>query len=312
MALDMWNMQCPVTTKVPLAKYRRLRWIVAVLVLATSLHSLYWWRLSRALEDGSQAWIEQKISAGWKIRSGSVTTGGWPFAVTRSFPDFTATAPARFGWNPAHLVLTLGLLRPDYLKVDAPGTHRLMLAGRGDATLTAQRFRMDMKLGSDDTPLNFDLDLTEIELPLSLPMPFGPSVAHLSAVGQFSHLSDSAEGVPPLVRQWRDRSGAVDLRQFALHWGKLRLSGKANLALDGRLQPKGEATVEITGFADAIGELAAAGSVPPQAAVLAIAALTMTADDSGTAKVPLQLQGSQLSMRQIPLIRVPNLVWPSR
>ena len=70
--------------------------------------------------------------------------------------------------------------------------------------------------------------------------------------------------------------------------------------------------MEITGFADAIGELAAAGSVPPQAAVLAIAALTMTADDSGTAKVPLQLQGSQLSMRQIPLIRVPNLVWPSR
>jgi hypothetical protein len=312
MALDMWNMQCPETPKVPPSKSRLLRWIVAVLAIAAGLHSLYWWRLGRALEDGAQAWIEQKISAGWEIQSGPATTGGWPFAVTRSFPGFTATAPARFGWNPERLVLTLDLLRPDRLDVAAPGRQRLMLAGRGDATLTARRFRLGLKLGSGDAPLNFDLDLTDIRLPLSLPLPFGPSVASLSAAGQVSHVSDSPAAVTTLARQWRDRGGGVDLPQFALRWGKLDLSGHATMALDERLQPKGEATARIAGFADAIGGLAADGSLPPQAAMLAIAALSLASNDAGVAEVPLQLQAGRLSMRQVPLMRVPDLMWPSR
>jgi hypothetical protein len=312
MALDIWNMQCPVTTKVPPAKHRRRRLIVAVLVLAVGLHSLYWWRLSRALEDGSQAWIQQKIAAGWQIQSGPATTGGWPLAATRRFPDFSVTEPARLGWNPQLLVLTLDLWRPDHLLVDAPGRQRLMLAGRGDATLAAGRLRLDMKLGSDDAPFSFDLDVADIQLPLSLPLLFGPLVAHLSAAGQISHFSDSTDGVTILARKWRDRGGNVDLRQFALRWGKLDLSGRAVLALDGRLQPEGKATAVVAGFADAAGELAAGGSVPPQAAMLAIAALSMLSNDAGTAEVPLQLHGGRLSMRQVPLMRVPDLVWPPR
>jgi hypothetical protein len=47
-------------------------------------------------------------------------------------------------------------------------------------------------------------------------------------------------------------------------------------------------------------------------AVLSLMAGTAVADEPSAVEVPLTLQYRTLSMRQVPLIRLPELDWPAR
>ena len=115
-----------------------------------------------------------------------------------------------------------------------------------------------------------------------------------------------------MVRQWHDRGGSLDLRDFALRWGPLDVSGHAILALDDQLQPQGDGTAAVAGFAEAIAQLAEAGRIPRHVAMFASGALALVSGGAASAEVPFQLRSGRLSVRQIPLLNVPDLAWPSR
>lgn len=291
----------------------------AILLL---LHTLYWQWTRRALEDGLQAWTARRIAAGWRIEAGPPAAGGWPLAVTLTLADLVVTAPDQSGWAGERLVLQVNLLHPDRLIVDAPGAQRLIIPGaqrligagaQRVIVANAQRLHLELPLAGSEAPAAFSLAATDIFLPPSVAWPLGPSIASLSAAGWISHVTRLPEAaIATQARQWRDRGGEIDLAQFALVWGPLDLSGKAVVALDERLRPKGDATARIAGFPAAIARLAEAGTIAPQTAMLATAALTMLSDPAGTAEVPLHLEAGRLSLRQIPLLTVPEFAWPSR
>ncbi len=292
------------------AAWLALLGLPAVLV---TLHTLYWQWTCRRLDDGWQAWTARWSAAGWRIEAGPAVTGGWPLAAQLTVPDPAATAPDGSHWAGERAVLRVSLLRPDRLLVDVPGAQTLSF-GNGDRIgFTADREHLDLPLGGADAPGEFTLAASRISLPPSWRSPFGPSVASASAAGRISHVGALPDaGIATLARQWRDRGGSLDLHEFALRWGRLDVSGRATLALDDRLQPAGDGTAVVPGFAEAIAQLADAGSMPRQMAMLATGALSLLSGGTGTAEVPLQLHAGRLSVGQIPLLRLPELAWPDR
>ncbi|MEA2772399.1 MAG: hypothetical protein QOD93_5361, partial [Acetobacteraceae bacterium] len=71
------------------------------------------------------------------------------------------------------------------------------------------------------------------------------------------------------------------------------------------------------GYAETLDRLAAAGTLSKSAATAAKAVLSLMAgtsdnDEPSSVDVPLTLQYRTLSMRQIPLVRLPEVDWPAR
>lgn len=291
------------------SRRQRQIWILLLLAASASLiaaHTVYWQVTRHALQDGLQDWISRRIASGWRIETGPQTTGGWPLAAEVTLSRLTVTAPDRSRWESGRVTLRVDLASPGRLQVDAPGVHRVTLPD-GTIRFDADQLHLDFPLTAADASATFNLAAREISTPLSLP--FGS--ATLSASGSIRPVMALPEaGIATVVRQWHDRDGSLDLSRFALLWGPLDINGKAGLALDARLQPIGRASARITGYAQAITELAGAGRLPPQAAMLATMALNILAGDSRTAEVNLSLQANRLSMGPIPLLTVPDLAWP--
>jgi hypothetical protein len=89
------------------------------------------------------------------------------------------------------------------------------------------------------------------------------------------------------------------------------------LALDDQLQPMGSGNGRIVGYAETLDRLAAAGMLTKSAAtaakaVLSLMAATSDSNQPSSVDVPLTLQYRTLSMRQVPLVRLPEVDWPAR
>ena len=124
-----------------------------------------------------------------------------------------------------------------------------------------------------------------------------------------------AAGLTAVATGWRDDGGSLEVRHVETHWGPLGLTATATLALDPELQPMGTGTAQVTGYAETLDALARNGLMSRSAATTAKAVLSLLADtpgDGGPSEVdvPLSLQYRTLSMRQVPLVRLPELDWP--
>ena len=226
-------------------------------------------------------------------------------------PDPVAAAPDGTAWSAERIRLRIDLLQPFRLLLDAPGAQKVLLPDGDRVLFTTTRQHLDLPLTQAGAPGEFGLAATDIVLPPAGHAPFGPSIAALSAEGRISQAGGLANaGGATVVRQWRDRGGTLDLRDFALLWGALHISGHAMLALDDRLQPQGDGTVSIAGFAEAIAQLAASGQIPRPMAALASGLLGVVSGGTGTAEVPFQLRSGRLFVRQLPLLSVPEVIWP--
>jgi hypothetical protein len=126
----------------------------------------------------------------------------------------------------------------------------------------------------------------------------------------------AAAGLTATASAWRVAGGSVKIRHLALGWGPLGVSGSATLALDEDLQPMGTGTSHLVGYTAALDALAAQGAISRSAATAANAVLSLLSNAPGEGEppevdVPLTLQYRTLSMRQVPLIRFPELDWPT-
>ena len=98
-------------------------------------------------------------------------------------------------------------------------------------------------------------------------------------------------------------------------WGPLDLSASATIALDEQLQPMGAGSARLVGYAEALDALAAHAAISRSAATAAKAVLSLMANNPDDGRppdvdVPLTLQYRTLSMRQVPLARLPEIDWP--
>jgi hypothetical protein len=114
---------------------------------------------------------------------------------------------------------------------------------------------------------------------------------------------------------WRNDGGVLDIRTLQAVWGPLHLRAMARMQLDANLQPVGTGSATMAGYTATADQLAEHGVVTQGAAIAAKALLSLMAHTpaggtSSEVSVPLSLQHRTLSMRQVPLVRVPPLDWP--
>jgi hypothetical protein len=143
----------------------------------------------------------------------------------------------------------------------------------------------------------------------------GPRIASLTLQGALDGPVPRAHTLGERAAAWRDGGGTLEIQHLAVNWGPLDLTASATLALDEQQQPMGTGSARVIGYAETLDALASHGVISKSAATAAKAVLSLLAhspEDGGPpdVEVPLTLQYRTLSMRQVPLLRLPELDWP--
>jgi hypothetical protein len=167
-----------------------------------------------------------------------------------------------------------------------------------------------------EAAFTYRLTSEAIALPEVRQWALGSRISSFAIEGTVDGPVPLARGLVPRAAAWRDGGGTLEIRHVAMGWGPLGLSGAATLALDARLQPMGTGTVRLVGYAAALDALASVHVLTPSAAVAAKAVLSLLAsvpEDGGPpeVEVPLTLQDRTLAMRQVPLLKLPEVIWPA-
>jgi hypothetical protein len=172
--------------------------------------------------------------------------------------------------------------------------------------------------GRDQPVISFSTSAQPVTLPDGVHWGLGPSIDEFALDGVLngplpSHGAELTAG----ATSWRDEGGSLELHRVVIDWGQVRLDATATLALDDELQPMGAGTAKIAGYGAALDALAANAVLTRSAAKAAKAVLSLLANTPAEGQpeeveVPLTLQFRTLSVRQVPLIRLPELDWPAR
>jgi hypothetical protein len=186
-----------------------------------------------------------------------------------------------------------------------------------DADVDTLRLHLDFhpEAQSGEPALTFGLKAEAINLPSRISRPLGPHITSLAADGVLNGPVPAGRTPSERAASWRDGGGSLEIRHLALVWGPLDLMASATLALDDQLQPMGAGSARLVGYAETLDALAAHGAISRSAATAAKAVLSLLANnpDDGSppaVDVPLTLQYRTLSMRQVPLVRLPEVDWP--
>ena len=186
-----------------------------------------------------------------------------------------------------------------------------------DARIDSASLHLDIRPAaqSGDPALAFALRAVAMTLPSRMAHPLGSHIASLAVDGALSGPVPPGRTPGERAIAWRDSGGSLEIRHLALVWGPLDLTGTATVALDEQLQPMGAASARVVGYAETLDSMAAHAAISRSAATAAKAVLSLlanSADDGGPpdVEVPLTLQYRTLSMRQVPLVRLPEIEWP--
>jgi len=208
-------------------------------------------------------------------------------------------------------------------EVDVAATRlRALLPVEGDneQAITIEHLRGHADIGQgakpDESAIGFSISAETIGLPAVGRWPLGRTVAAVTLEATLE--GPLPEAAPPvaLATAWRDAGGSLQVQKLAVTWGPLDLTATATLALDDQLQPMGAGTSRIVGYAATLDALASNGVLTRSAATAAKAVLSLLANappegEAAEVDVPLTLQYRTLSMRQVPLVRLPELDWPA-
>ena len=324
--------------------------LLAVPLLIVAADTVYWRIVEQNLASGFANWRAMQRSAGWQVEAGEPTAGGWPVAATLNIPTVAITGDGGLRWTMDRLQLQVKLWRPATLIASAHGTQRLRIGEAPEIRYTAKRMALTMPLRAQTPQhvelsvadlragaaslgslhLNLDFDPTagsgkpvadvsaraEAITPAGeLAKPLGPRIASLTVEAALNGPLPPARDLKEQATAWHDAGGSLVIRHLAMHWGPLDLTASGSLALDNRLQPTGSVSAKAIGYAETLDAFAAHGEVTRSAATAAKAVLSLLASypaDGGapSVDVPLSLKDSTLSMRQVPLVRLPTVEWP--
>jgi hypothetical protein len=191
----------------------------------------------------------------------------------------------------------------------------------GDATASLTVGLLDLHLEfrpvaqAGEAALGFAFDAEAVGLPASFARSLGPRIASVTLQGALDGPVPRTHALGERAAAWRDGGGTLEIGRLAVNWGPLDLTASATLALDEQLQPMGTGSARVVGYAETLDALATHGAISKSAATAAKAVLSLLAHvpEDGSppdVEVPLTLQYRTLSMRQVPLLRLPEIDWP--
>ena len=313
-----------------------------------------WWTVAGHILRGSlDAWAVAERNQGGTVGIGSLELSGFPLTVRATITDIAVSRRDGTAWTGPSLVVEAPLWAPASLRFRLGGRHGLRLpegyeassasAGSGEGSIRlggaagfteahvalkevrlvpaagdaapATAARLDLTVSAPgravsshtETGLMVTLAADRLDVPLAGSLPLGPAIESLS-------LTARVLGAPPRIEPaslaaWSHDGGTVELDTASLRWGPL--------ALDRDLQPMGALTAEITGFAQAIDTLVAAGWVKPKQGQTAKAVLIgLSPRREGeplaanpTAKLPISLHDRYVHLGPFRLAPLPAVIW---
>jgi hypothetical protein len=208
-------------------------------------------------------------------------------------------------------------ITPNAVGISAEG----LTTGQPRQTVTIHhllaRISLTPEAVAGEPAVSTSLSASGIVLPPGRDWALGQRIAALAADAALNGPLPAKGGLSERAITWRDDGGVLDIRALQAVWGPLRLHARARLQLDSDLQPVGAGSATLAGYTATADELAAHGVMTQGAAIAAKALLSLMAQappDGGASEVtvPLSLQRRTLSMRHVPLVRVPALDWPTQ
>jgi hypothetical protein len=204
---------------------------------------------------------------------------------------------------------------PPFVDLTIEGLHAKLPAGDAAIRSLGLHLEISAEAHSGEPAVEFSLQADAVDPPAPFTRALGPRIAHAEVEGELSGPMSPSRTLADWAAAWRDGGGSLEVSHLALVWGPLDVTGSATLALDEQLQPMGTGTARLVGYAETLDALAGHGAISRSAAVAAKAVLSLLAhspDDGGPpdVEVPLTLQYRTLSMRQVPLVRLPEVDWP--
>ncbi len=196
-------------------------------------------------------------------------------------------------------------------RTDAPAGHA------GEATIG----ELELHAETDPTAprsgaaVALSLAASTIVLPPERSWPLGARIETVAIDGTVSGPAPAIADPMARARAWRDAGGTALLRHGLLRWGPLAAEGQASMSLDAALQPVAHGEARVQDYAQALDVMAAHRAISDHAALAAKAVLSLLAEapPGGGAPeldLPFTLQDRVLSIKHIPLIKLPKVAWP--
>jgi hypothetical protein len=117
----------------------------------------------------------------------------------------------------------------------------------------------------------------------------------------------------PALTAWREGGGSVELRQVAVHWGAVGLTGDGTLTLDANLQPEAAFFGSIRGWDALLDDFVQAGTLTTAEANydrLGLGLLTrVAADGKSELRAPITLQSQQVYLGPVKLAKLHPIAW---
>ncbi|MGH7066824.1 MAG: DUF2125 domain-containing protein [Acetobacteraceae bacterium] len=236
-------------------------------------------------------------------------------------PEFVLTARHLVASVPIKLLpFTTGPAAPHPLVANAEGVE----LGRGErdrALVTVKRLSIEAAPGASSgssvrPAASLTMQADGITIPHRKVTALGPEIGVLTFSGVLIGRVPAGTNWALRLGAWRDHGGMVAVRSLSLVWGPLAVGATGRLMLDQKLQPAGEGTARVVGYAATLDALAGAGRIGSGVATAAKALLTLLARPSSTGgppevDVPLSLENRILGIGRIPLLKLPPLTWPT-
>lgn len=187
--------------------------------------------------------------------------------------------------------------------------------GRGGLESLHALLNVDPSAGSAGSTMTLSADARAITLAGEAARPLGSQISRLHLEAASTGTLSAGQDARAVAAAWRTSGGALQIRDLRLNWGPLDLTASGTLALDENLQLQGEGTAHAVGYADTLDALATHAVLTRAAATAAKAVLSLLASypangGAPSVDVPLTLKNGILAMHQVPLARLPQIVWP--
>lgn len=194
-----------------------------------------------------------------------------------------------------------------------------LTAGKSGQTVTIHDLTAHISVApgaiAGEPAVSLSLDASDILLPPRRDWPLSQRIASLATRAVLGGPLPAKGSLNERAVTWRNDGGVLHIPALQMVWGPLHLRARATMELDPDLQPAGSGSATLVGYTATANALATQGVMTQGAAIAAKALLSLMAETPASGgpsevKVPLSLQHRTLSMRQVPLVRVPALDWP--
>jgi hypothetical protein len=156
------------------------------------------------------------------------------------------------------------------------------------------------------------VDLNGLALPFPLPAPLDQPIARAAATVEITGPVTPGP-LPQVLEAWRSGGGTVEVREAALDWPPLHMSGSGTMALDSTLQPEGAFSLKFRGGAETLDAFASGGWMNNDEAGVAKLGLALLsrrgAEGAPEITVPLTLQERQLAAGPVTVMTLPEITW---